>query len=115
MKLRASNNSGKYKECQNVLKMQKLLETNLIAVHIHFGVGHAPAEAHMYGLGEAERHNFRHAQRAAAIEGDAEVDVHHTAAPPRQQDIVQVAVPQPQEVPHLGSNSPVGTWLTKKT
>ena len=58
-------------------------------------------QSHVQQLRQAEGHDFRHAQLAAAVEGHVEVDVHQAAAPRLQQDVVQVAVPQAQQVAHL--------------
>lgn len=61
--------------------------------------------AHVQQLREAEGHDFRHAQLAAAVEDDIEVDVHDAAAPRLQQHVVQVPVAQAQQVAHLPPHS----------
>ena len=72
-------------------------------IGVHEGV---MSTAHVQQLREAEGHDFGHAQLAAAVEGDIEVDVHGAAAPRLQQHIVQVPVAQAQQVAHLpGRNS----------
>lgn len=55
----------------------------------------------MQQLRQAERHDLRHTKLPAAVEGHVEVDVHDAAAPPLQQDVVQVPVAQPQQVADL--------------
>jgi hypothetical protein len=63
------------------------------------------SKAHVQQLREAEGHDFGHAQLAATVEGDVEVDVHNAPAPRLQQHVVQVPVAQPQQVAHLPSHT----------
>jgi hypothetical protein len=53
-------------------------------------------------LGEAEGDDLGHPQAAPLVEADVVIDVHHLRAAGVQQDVVQVAVPQPHHVPHHG-------------
>ena len=60
------------------------------------------------GVGEPKGHNLWHPQLLAHVKDNVVVDVHHPAGVLVQQDVVQVAVTQAQQVPHLSPSQHMG-------
>ncbi len=63
-----------------------------------------PAAAEKQRAAQLPRHRDQPAARTQGrppVENDVEVEVHHMAVLLVEQDVVHVAVPQPQQVPHL--------------
>lgn len=54
-------------------------------------------------MGKPEGHNLWDTQLLAHVKDDVVVDMHHPAGVLVQQDVVQVAVTQAQQVPYLPS------------
>ena len=75
---------------------------NLVALEIDLWISDVLCRtSHLDHGRQAERHDLRHTQPAAALENDVEVDVHDAAGLRVEQDVVQVPVAQAQQVTHL--------------